>query len=322
MKNVKNRFIPFGYQVKNGVIVIVPSEAEIIQKIFDDYLSGMSFQQIALLLTEKCVEYLPHKSDWNKNRVARLIADVRYIGNDVYTAIIDREIFDQVQNMKLSRNTQTEYDRGKVISPSVVSIVCGKCGCAVRRLHDNRRKNKQRYVCTNEHCGTLYRISEDKMLEMITELLSGTELVMTQATDEGEVLEIHRLQQEAARAIDYCRTDAERARSLILECANKRYQATSKGGANADKLRRYLNSDDMVVDRRMASELMSKITLITDEQISITLINGQTIGKENRNGADNTGRQDGQGNPTADQAGGKADKLPTTQGSSLLPCVH
>ena len=319
---MKNRFILFGYQVKNGEIVIVPSEAEIIQKIYEDYLSGMSLQQIALLLTEKCVEYLPHKSEWNKNRVARLISDNRYIGNDVYAAIIDRDIFDQARHIKESRNTQSECERGKIISPSVVSIVCGKCGCAVRRLYDSRRRNKQRYVCTNEQCGTRYRISEEDMLRMMKELLCDAEPEVIEQPDESEMLEIHRLQQEADRAIDFCRTDADRARNLILECADKRYKAASKGRANVDKLRRYLNSDDMVVDRQTALELMSKITLITDEQISITLINGQTIGKEKGNGADHTGHQDSQGNPTADQAGGKADKLPTTQGSGLLPCVH
>ena len=317
---MKNRFIPFGYQVKNGEIVIVPSEAEIIQKIYEDYLSGMSLQQIALLLTEKCVEYLPHKSEWNKNRVARLISDNRYIGNDVYAAIIDRDIFDQARHIKESRNTQSECERGKIISPSVVSIVCGKCGCAVRRLYDSRRRNKQRYVCTNDQCGTRYRISEEDMLRMMKELLCDAEPEVIEEPNESEMLEIHRLQQEADRAIDFCRTDAERARNLILECADKRYQAASKGRANVDKLRRYLNSDE--VDRQTALELMSKITLITDEQISITLINGQTIGKENRNGADHTGRQDSQGNPTADQTGGKADKLPTTQGGSILPCIH
>ena len=319
---MKNRYTPFGYEVKNGAIVIEPTEGKVVQGIFSDYLDGMSLQSIAEMLTCKQVEYLPNQSEWNKNRVARILSDVRYLGNDVYEAIIDRDIFDQARHIKESRNTQSECERGKIISPSVVSIVCGKCGCAVRRLYDSRRRNKQRYVCTNEQCGTRYRISEEDMLRMMKELLCDAEPEVIEQPDESEMLEIHRLQQEADRAIDFCRTDAERARNLILECADKRYQAASKGRANVDKLRRYLNSDDMVVDRQTALELMSKITLITDEQISITLINGQTIGKENRNGADHTGRQDSQGNPTADQTGGKADKLPTTQGSGLLPCIH
>ena len=319
---MKNRYTPFGYEVKNGAIVIEPTEGKVVQGIFSDYLDGMSLQSIAEMLTCKQVEYLPNQSEWNKNRVARILSDVRYLGNDVYEAIIDRDIFDQARHIKESRNTQSECERGKIISPSVVSIVCGKCGCAVRRLYDSRRRNKQRYVCTNEQCGTRYRISEEDMLRMMKELLCDAEPEVIEEPNESEMLEIHRLQQEADRAIDFCRTDAERARNLILECADKRYQAASKGRANADKLRRYLNSDDMAVNRQTASELMSKITLITDEQISITLINGQTIGKENRNGADHTGRQDSQGNPTADQTGGKADKLPTTQGSGLLPCIH
>ena len=319
---MKNRYTPFGYEVKNGAIVIEPTEGKVVQGIFSDYLDGMSLQSIAEMLTCKQVEYLPNQSEWNKNRIARILSDVRYLGTDVYEAIIEPEMFDQARHIKESRNTQSECERGKIISPSVVNIVCGKCGCAVRRLYDSRRRNKQRYVCTNEQCKTRYRISEEDMLRMMKELLCDAEPEVIENADESEMLEIHRLQQEADRAIDFCRTDAERARNLILECADKRYQAASKGRANVDKLRRYLNSDDMVVDRQMASELMSRITLITDEQISITLINGQTIGKENGNGADHTGCQDSQGDSTADQTGGKADKLPTTQGGSLLPCVH
>ena len=319
---MKNRYTPFGYEVKNGAIVIEPTEGKVVQGIFSDYLDGMSLQSIAEMLTCKQVEYLPNQSEWNKNRIARILSDVRYLGTDVYEAIIEPEMFDQARHIKESRNTQSECERGKIISPSVVSIVCGKCGCAVRRLYDSRRRNKQRYVCTNERCGTRYRISEEDMLRMMRELICDAEPEIIEHPDESEMLEIHRLQQEADRAIDFCRTDAERARNLILESADKRYQAASKGRANVDKLRRYLNSDDVVVDRQMASELMSRITLITDEQICITLINGQTIGKEHCNGADHTGRQDGQGNPTADQTGGKADKLPTTQGSGLLPCIH
>ena len=319
---MKNRYTPFGYEVKNGAIVIEPTEGKVVQGIFSDYLDGMSLQSIAEMLTCKQVEYLPNQSEWNKNRIARILSDVRYLGTDVYEAIIEPEMFDQARHIKESRNTQSECERGKIISPSVVSIVCGKCGCAVRRLYDSRRRNKQRYVCTNEQCGTRYRISEEDMLRMMKELLCDAEPEVIENADESEMLEIHRLQQEADRAIDFCRTDAERARNLILECADKRYQAASKGRANVDKLRRYLNSDDMVVDRQTALELMSKITLITDEQISITLINGQTIGKENGNGADHTGCQDSQGDSTADQTGGKADKLPTTQGSGLLPCIH
>ena len=299
MKKLKNRYIPFGYQVKNGAVVMVPTEVKVVQRIFSHYLAGMSLKAIAASLTDEQVEYLPKQSQWNQNRIVRILDDVRYLGNEVYAAVIDREMFQEVQNVKLSRNTQKGYERGKVISPSAVSIVCSKCGGSVKRIHDNRTKYKQKYVCANKDCQIQYKISEDEMLTMITELLSEAELVVMDRTDAGEILEIHRLQQEAARAVDYCHTDAQKARSLILECADKRYQSVSKGRADFDKLKRYLNHADMVVDRRTAAELIRQITLISDEKIVITLINGQTVEKENFDERSNTESQDSQGDSSA-----------------------
>ena len=41
---MKNRYTPFGYEVKNGAIVIEPTEGKVVQSIFSNYLDGMSLR--------------------------------------------------------------------------------------------------------------------------------------------------------------------------------------------------------------------------------------------------------------------------------------
>ena len=58
-----------------------PQEAETVQSIYQKYLAGASFNQ----LTEQLqTEEIPYDADkpWNKNMVARILEDDRYIGGE------------------------------------------------------------------------------------------------------------------------------------------------------------------------------------------------------------------------------------------------
>lgn len=48
---MKNRYIPFGYQIQNGDSVINTEQAATVQHIFYAYTEGQSFKEIAEYLT-------------------------------------------------------------------------------------------------------------------------------------------------------------------------------------------------------------------------------------------------------------------------------
>ena len=144
-----NRYTPFGYHVEDGAISIAETEAAIIRQIFFDYIGGKSLKEIAAELTVRKVEYLPQKWQWNKNRVVRVINDIRYLGNDVYAVIVDESTFRMAQDMKLARNTQKEYDRNTVISQSVTNLEI----CLHKQGVRNRIQNISRYDDHND-CGS------------------------------------------------------------------------------------------------------------------------------------------------------------------------
>ena len=70
---MKNRKIPFGYEMQRGKIKISKYEAEILHRIFAEYISGRNLKELAEMLAEQNIEYLPGISTWNKNRIKRIL---------------------------------------------------------------------------------------------------------------------------------------------------------------------------------------------------------------------------------------------------------
>ena len=91
------RKMVFGYRMELGDIVPSPNEAETVRYIYTRYLAGASFQCLANELNQKALPYHTGKS-WNKNMVARILEDSRYVGADLYPSIISAEQLQAVPN--------------------------------------------------------------------------------------------------------------------------------------------------------------------------------------------------------------------------------
>ena len=63
---MKNRYIPFGYQIQNGDSVINTEQAATVQHIFYAYTEGQSFKEIAEYLTTSGTAYHFSDNNWNK----------------------------------------------------------------------------------------------------------------------------------------------------------------------------------------------------------------------------------------------------------------
>ena len=97
-----NRKLPFGYIIKNGKIVPLRQEVEVIQTIFQQYLAGSSFKAITAALAEGSIPYEAEKA-WNKNMVARILKDARYLGTEDYAAIITQEKYDTAITLQVEQ---------------------------------------------------------------------------------------------------------------------------------------------------------------------------------------------------------------------------
>lgn len=154
--------VMLGYRQKDGKYIVVPDEAEVVRRIFSEYLAGKGLEAIVKVLNEDGV--LTQKGfTWHKTPVSRILRNSNYTGNlllqrfysenhitkrkcvnegelpkytaaDTHEAIIDIDTFNAVQ-AEIER-------RAKKFTPKPPQqeryqftglIICGKCGKHYRR---------------------------------------------------------------------------------------------------------------------------------------------------------------------------------------------
>lgn len=161
---------------KNRQLVIVPEEAEIIKRIYREYLEGSSMDKIKRSLENDDVLTGAGGKRWHSGSIRKMLSNEKYIGDALlqktYTVdfltkkrvvnngivpqyyvennhepIIPREIFMQVQ-AELARRSKghigTSGKKRNFSSNHAFSqiVFCGQCGEIYRRVHWNNRGKK------------------------------------------------------------------------------------------------------------------------------------------------------------------------------------
>ena len=135
------RKMVFGYRMELGDIVPSPNEAETVRYIYTRYLAGASFQCLANELNQKALPYHTGKS-WNKNMVARILEDSRYVGADLYPPIISAEQLQAVrerrrQNCTASPPLPAQAELYKLCGSTVPGSAVEKIRKALNHLIDD-----------------------------------------------------------------------------------------------------------------------------------------------------------------------------------------
>ena len=160
-----------GYDCVAGEIVIVPEQAEVVRKIFDLYLQGLSLGQIKSYLESQGIKTVTGKDDWNAKTIRDMLKNEKYKGDtmlqktftedfmtgkrsknigqrnryyvkDSHPAIVSVEVFDKVQEEMAKRarliskeagtiKTSGSKYNGKYILGNL--LICGNCGASYRR---------------------------------------------------------------------------------------------------------------------------------------------------------------------------------------------
>lgn len=85
--------IPYGYKIVYGKAVVDEEQANKIRLFFEGYISGLALK----VASEKVGLKLVHSS------AGKLLRNRRYLGDDFYPAIIDKETFDKAEEMRIAR---------------------------------------------------------------------------------------------------------------------------------------------------------------------------------------------------------------------------
>lgn len=88
--------IPYGYKIENGKAVIDEEKAEQVRKLYKGYLSGLAYMPAA----EAAGLQLYHTS------AKKMMQNKRYLGDEYYPAIIDKETFDAAEAERVKRQVK------------------------------------------------------------------------------------------------------------------------------------------------------------------------------------------------------------------------
>lgn len=165
---------------KDGKPEIIPKEADIIKRIFNMYLDGMSLVDIAKRLETDNVPTKFGKTNWNRASILSILKNEKYVGDvllqktytidcishkavknngerpkylvsNAHIPIIDRETYNLVQqelarrSSKRKKSDKTKTEQGKYSSKYALTeiMVCDECGSAYRRVTWNVHGKKR-----------------------------------------------------------------------------------------------------------------------------------------------------------------------------------
>lgn len=140
----QQRHLPIGYRIQNGRAEMILEEAELIQRIFQDYLEGAATYRIAKTLAEQGVPNANGDTNWYHGSVGNLLKNPKYCGDDFYPAIISQELYQKVQERRnertreLGRNYHPNCYKSKGIFNG--RVFCGECGQEYRKYAKKRQK--------------------------------------------------------------------------------------------------------------------------------------------------------------------------------------
>lgn len=147
-----NRMISYGYGIKDGTFSVMDAEAAIVKRIFAEYIDGKLLQDIADELTREQVEFYMGNRVWNKNRIARIIDNEKYIGADGYPQIIDDDVFVYARQLKEEKGAKKIHFDETIEYLRKNKITCSQCGAPMKRISKWRSREKWmcRQGCKNE----------------------------------------------------------------------------------------------------------------------------------------------------------------------------
>ena len=184
-----SRFL--GYDKVDGQLVINPTEAATVRRIFSLFLNGHSVDMIARTLTEEAVPTGAGKTKWYPTTVRYLLSNEKYVGDlrlqktvvpnflthrskkntgeadqfyveNSHDPIIPRDVFDMAQ-VEAARRAASRLDaagkRTGGIRYGSKKALSGRCKCGCGAVLLRKRSNPGRWVCPQ--CG--YSISESQL---------------------------------------------------------------------------------------------------------------------------------------------------------------
>lgn len=274
----KIRCCPFGYKMVHGRYVVVPGEQELVQRLFDGYLEGMSFSQLVCVANSSGLMFRENSTGWNKNMIARVLCDQRYWDQTEFPPIIMQEQEEQVRVMR-ERKTQVSSQTAVVRR----FLQCGRCGAPIHR--DSRKLPKVYWSC--KQCGMRAGPLTDAELmaaieSKFSEIVQAPQKIIQKTSPANSMsMQAMRLGNQINQVLNQRSVDQSQTLDLILQCAEEKYKAcsiTESDHVTANLLSFvYEQKSDGLLKLDSLQQIVKKIVVQSNGTISFQMLNGKIV---------------------------------------------
>ncbi len=271
------RNILFGYEVKDGNVVVNQIEADIVRTIYEMYLSEKTLKQISDYLTAQKIIYFADNAVWNKIMIARILDDSRYLGDSKYEKIISYDLYENVRQKRNDRSAKKTQ-----LSPLMKIIkgklICRVCGRSFGR--EKRRNNKGKWICHGGCKCSIYLDDTTLFCKILNLMKASTTDIQHKATYEPTV-DITRIKNEIYYMLEQQNLIFEETYNIILEYASAKYDCCiidKHSEITKMILSEYASySDEDILNEALIEKTIDKIFVANNGEITLLLKSGAEI---------------------------------------------
>jgi hypothetical protein len=151
------KHLPFGYvSGDDGLPEVDVEKGAYVKRIFEMALEGLSQYRIASLMMEEGIRTSSGKVNWHDSTIRFILMNKKYYGEENFPAIISKDMFEKVSQIRSERYKYYNLDRNKNIHinkalyPFSGKIICGLCGSILTRVlkHSSKANRKYGWKCS------------------------------------------------------------------------------------------------------------------------------------------------------------------------------
>ncbi len=272
-----NRKLPFGYEMRRGIICVRTAEARIVKEIYSASSDGMSYRQIMERLNKQEIPYNELDKRWNKNMVARILCSTHYTGDESYPAILSLEEYRHGASTKPGASTP-ENRQAKMVRQLARCATCG----STLSLSGNKY-GWARWNCPTCHTITVDAVMPDTIYALsciLTAICRNPEMVRTPPQPEPSVHSaVERLENELNLALRTDEFNESAAKAKALSLAAARFDALGSEDYETMRIQYILARTEQNggLDTELLRQITSAILICPTGEVSLRLKNGQII---------------------------------------------
>lgn len=242
-----NRKQPFGYKIEQGRVMINIVEERWILHLYQKYSLGETIRELTDMMNGTGVRYDIDKP-WNKNMVARILGDARYIGEQGWPQIIKPELYSIVAEKKSKKAPSVQKTAAQTI---------------LRRKCDKR---------ITPHI-------EQEVLYLVNSLASNPEIIETPSRKSNQLTNVASQKEELEEMLEQLPVDEDQSKRKLQEVAVAMYEAIDPGEYESYRLRSIFGNEMPrdTLDARLIGQTISAVLVDGNGRVRIKLKNGQVI---------------------------------------------